>query len=229
MALFNPLLRVTAGLEELYRTIEAQRPPPRPLSPHDVYSDDEDDAINFGTFSTVYLARDTYVRSTDSTPHDEPSPHRLVAIKVARKGHQAMIQAEYQRLRKLELHSLTAPANSNLPTPSMTPFPNMFLLAYHAFRLVDGCYCFAMDALIGGPVSVKAYPSPSSNVVGLESTSEAFRINQIRKIAVQIIGTLGVLHRHRLIHADIKPDNILRVAPGKCTKPPAGQLFVPGV
>eukprot|EP01083_Nonionella_stella_P016243 45420_1 len=36
-----------------------------------------------------------------------------------------------------------------------------------------------------------------------------FSLKQIRKIAFQLIVALGWLHRNRLIHADIKPENIL--------------------
>ena len=146
--------------------------------------------VGHGTFSQILLCKDTYAVDSDDQPR--PGCAQVVAIKVMNRKYGAIGVQELEMLRFLNSRDTGDCA--------------------HLARVVSafdfyGHFCIVMKRLGSSLLALQRNWSTPRSL--LPSVAPHAFLAPLRKLSVQVLSSLLYLERSGVIHADIKPENIL--------------------
>jgi serine/threonine protein kinase len=140
--------------------------------------------IGQGTFSQILLCTDTY--AVDSENQARCGCEQLVALKVMNLKYRAIGVQELDMIRYLSSLDFTGARLGQV----------IYAFDFH------GHFCIVMKRLGASLLTLRQPRSPHS-LLGDAATAS------LRKLSAQILSSLLFLRRAGVIHADIKPENIL--------------------
>eukprot|EP00041_Stephanoeca_diplocostata_P003379 m.33929 g.33929 ORF g.33929 m.33929 type:complete len:854 (-) comp14273_c0_seq2:190-2751(-) len=190
--------RITAGLAQLHESLQAT-PHSRAVSPVDCTGDDGTfdptppvpllanryryiKKIGRGSFAVIIRAEDTY---------DPKKKH--VAIKIMHSQYREIGVHEYNHSRDLT-EATGSRAARIIQCLNRFEFGPHFCIVFELLSITPLRHCIDVATSRGGARQVSGH---------------ALRLHAVRKVAAQLLAALAFLKRERVIHADIKPDNIL--------------------
>lgn len=115
----------------------------------------------------------------------------LKAIKVLKRQHNYLGRRETRALRYLQ-----ARAGQGTFCPSMVSLSDTFMLGGHCCLVTDQLFPRLLDWV------AQTVARPKASFLG-----------EVRKLAYQLLSTVAFMHACGVVHADIKPDNILMAKP----------------
>ena len=155
-----------------------------------------DGRLNVGTHLPLLVQRYRYLSILGEgvscqvlLAEDVLFPGRLVTVKVMKRQHAHAGQREARTLRFL--HSRTA----RDAAPGIVRLLGTFMLGAH--------FCLVTERL---------FPRLLDWVVDSALAPRCDTLRALRKLALQLLSSLAFLHRCGVVHADIKPDNVLMKA-----------------
>ena len=193
----SPILLSTVACERMYAVAAstasaaaATTPTDNHHRPHLVLPDGR---LDVGTHLPLLASRYKYLStlgegvSAQVLLAEDTFTHRTIVIKVMRRQHTKVGYKEARTLRYL--HS--------------RPYPHRCILPLlDAFTVAGGVFfCLVLDRL---------YPRFLDWITDSLHTS----VEELRKVAYQLLSSVAFLHGHGIVHADIKPDNIMMRSPG---------------
>jgi serine/threonine protein kinase len=194
----NLTLLLTCGARTVFESIDLKRsgqPEPR----RSVIFTLPDGRLNAGVHLPLLAHRYRYLSALGEGAsaqvllvEDTLLPDReLKAIKVLKRQHSYLGRREIRALRYLQ-----ARAGQGTFCPSMVSLTDTFMLGGHC--------CLVTNQL---------FPRLLDWVAQTVPRSKASFIGEVRKFAYQLLSTVAFMHACGVVHADIKPDNILMAKP----------------
>jgi serine/threonine protein kinase len=186
----SPMLQATAGASHFHHGCQSTAP-----SSSAAGLTLPDGRFNVGTHLPLLAKRYKYLSTLGEgvsaqvlLVEDTFRPGHLVTIKVMKRQHK---NTGYREVRALRfLHSRLP---SGTPAPGIVRLVDTFTLGAHFCLVLDRLHPRLLDWV----AESAALPSPTASLPDL------------MKIAYQLLTTVAFLHSHGVVHADIKPDNIL--------------------
>lgn len=124
---------------------------------------------------------------------DTLRPGRLVTVKVMKRQHAHLGHREARALRFLHTK-----IQNGISAPGIVRLLDTFTMGAH--------FCLVLERL---------YPRLLDWVAESAALVPSATMHELRKISYQVLVSVAFLHSHGLVHADIKPDNLLlRQPPG---------------
>jgi serine/threonine protein kinase len=160
----------------------AEAPPPR-VADHEILKH-----IGGGSYGGVWLARS--------------AAGQLRAVKVVSRNRfssERPYEREFTGIRQFEPISRSDPGVVHILHVGRDDAAGYF---YYVMELAD--------AVAGGPATALAHYEPRTLASDLKSRGRLPLI-EVLALGVQLAGALGHIHRHRLVHRDVKPSNVIFV------------------
>lgn len=194
----NLTLLLTCGVRNVFEAVD-QRRSGRPEHRHNAIFTLPDGRLNAGVHLPLLAHRYKYlsvlgegasaqVVLVEDTFHPD---RELKAIKVLKRQHNYLGRREIRALQYLQMC-----AGQENFLPSMVRLSDTFVLGGHC--------CLVTDQLL---------PRLLDWVAQSVQTPRALFTAEVRKLAYQLLSTVAFMHTCGVVHADIKPDNILMVKP----------------
>jgi serine/threonine protein kinase len=194
----NLTLLLTCGARSLFESIDLKRsgqPEPR----QSVIFTLPDGRLNAGVHLPLLAHRYRYLSALGEGAsaqvllvEDTLRPDReLKAVKVLKRQHNYLGRREIRALRYLQ-----ARAGQGIFCPSMVSLTDTFMVGGHC--------CLVTNQL---------FPRLLDWVAQTVPRSKASFMGEVRKLAYQLLSTVAFMHACGVVHADIKPDNILMAKP----------------
>jgi len=189
----SPMLQATAGASLLYLGCQSTAAGAGPSSAAGLTL--PDGRLNVGTHLPLLAKRYKYLSTLGEgvsaqvlLVEDTFRPGQLVTVKVMKRQH---MYTGHREVRALQfLHSRL---RNGAPAPGIVRLLDTFTLGAHFCLVLERLHPRLLDWV----AESAALPSLSASLPDL------------RKIAYQLLVTVAFLHLHGVVHADIKPDNLL--------------------
>lgn len=189
----SPMLQATAGASHLYLGCQSTAAGAGPSSTAGLTL--PDGRLNVGTHLPLLAKRYKYLSTLGEgvsaqvlLVEDTFRPGQLVTVKVMKRQHMYTGHREVRALRFLHSRS-----HNGDPAPGIVRLLDTFTLGAHFCLVLERLHPRLLDWV----AESAALPSFSASLPDL------------RKIAYQLLVTVAFLHSHGVVHADIKPDNLL--------------------
>ena len=193
----SPLLQSTVGSALLYQDTTTAA-----LFPTALTLTLPDGRLNVGTHLPLLAKRYKYLSTLGEgvsaqvvLVEDTFRPGHLVTVKVMRRQHTHTGHREARALRFLHSRRI-----GGSPAPGVVRLFDTFTFGAH--------FCLVLERL---------HPRLLDWVAESAAAPPKHTLPALRKLAYQLLVTVAFLHRHGVVHADIKPDNLLLRHPQGCT------------
>jgi len=189
----SPMLQATTGASHLYVGCQSSAAGASPSSTAGLTL--PDGRLNVGTHLPLLAKRYKYLSTLGEgvsaqvlLVEDTFRPGQLVTVKVMKRQHMYTGHREVRALRFLHSRS-----HNEAPAPGIVRLLDTFTLGAH--------FCLVLERLHPRLLDWVAESAALSSV--------SASLLDLRKIAYQLLVTVAFLHLHGVVHADIKPDNLL--------------------